>query len=77
MSNPAAVPKAAIGTRDHILTAHKMGVGDNPVCDQLRVLHEIGYGVNDARISILPSGSLTSRHIFHSCACRGFEASIE
>ena len=73
--NPAA--EAAIGAGDDVLAADDLGIAQDAVGDELRVLDEVGGVADHTRISILPAGNFACCHTRHSCSCRTLAASNE
>src|SRR5580692_12421701 len=73
--DPAA--EAAIGDGDDVLAAADLGIAQDAVGDELRVLDEVGGVADHTRHSILPAGNFACCHTRHSCSCRTLAASNE
>src|SRR6516165_10012222 len=64
--------EAAIDAGDDVLGSHHARVLHDAVRHQLGMLDEVRGGIDHAGMMILPSGSFTSFHTFHSWPWRGF-----
>ena len=69
--------ETAVGAGDHVLPADHAGEILDAVRHHLGMLDHIGGVAHHPGSSILPSGSLTVFHTFHSCSCRTLPASNE
>ena len=69
-SRHAPPAEAAVGAGEDVLAADRAGEAHDALGDQLRVLDQLVEWLTTPGRSILPSGSLTSFHSFHSCSWR-------
>jgi hypothetical protein len=66
--------EAAVGGRDDVVPADRLGVPGDAVGDEFGVLDDVDGVADHAGRMTLPSGSLMSRQTFHSCSCRTLAA---